>query len=121
MSKTTNSVLADLDTVIHVWAENPAFTLGDLTLDGVRAKRADLAARDDALVEARTILSRLIDETTDTRHEGAQIVTRVRSGMRAAFGPDSTQYAQVGGTRASERKPTKKKAGGPGDGSGTTP
>jgi len=28
----------------------------------------------------------------------------LRKGVLAFFGPDSTQYAQAGGTRASERK-----------------
>jgi hypothetical protein len=112
MSRTTDSVLGDLDTVIKVWTENPIFAMGDLTLSGVQAKRADLATRDNAVDEARTTLSRLIDEASDARKEGAQIVTRARSGMRSTFGPNSTQYAQVGGTRLSERKPAKRKAGG---------
>ena len=114
MSKTTDAVLADLDTVIQVWTENPTFAMGDLTLTAVKAKRTDLAARGDAVAEARTTLSRLIDEESDARDDVDQIVTRARSGVRAAFGPDSPEYAQVGGTRASERKArsSKKKTGG---------
>jgi hypothetical protein len=130
MSKTTDGVLADLDTLIQVWTENPTFAMGDLTLIATRAKRSDLAARGDAVDEARTTLSRLIDEEGDARAEVEQIVTRGRSGIRATFGPDSPQYAQVGGTRASERKPATKKAGsggasgtggGSGSGGGGTP
>ncbi|NUN12008.1 MAG: hypothetical protein HUU55_00070 [Myxococcales bacterium] len=37
------------------------------------------------------------------------LITRVRSAARGKYGPDSTEYEQVGGTRASERKPKKKK------------
>jgi hypothetical protein len=31
-------------------------------------------------------------------------VVRARKAIQGYFGPDSTQYAQVGGTRASDRK-----------------
>lgn len=120
MGKLTDGTLTDLDTVIQVWSENPSFAMGDLTLTGARNKRTDLAARSDAVDEARTTLSRLIDEESDARSQVDQIVTRARSGMRATFGPDSTQYAQVGGTRASERKPRARKAGS-GSGGSTTP
>jgi hypothetical protein len=37
-------------------------------------------------------------------------VTRARSGFRAVYGPDSTQYEQAGGTRSSERKKPVRKA-----------
>jgi hypothetical protein len=125
MGKLTDAVLDDLDNVIQVWGENPSFSMGDFTLTAARAKRTDLAAKGDAVDEARTTLSRLIDEESDGRDEMDQIVKRARSGMRATFGPDSTQYAQVGGTRTSERKPrSSKKAAagsGTGGGGGTTP
>ncbi|HWT01590.1 MAG TPA: hypothetical protein VN256_15190 [Pyrinomonadaceae bacterium] len=40
----------------------------------------------------------------------ANIIARARSGFRATYGPDSTQYEQAGGTRSSERKrPSSKK------------
>ena len=38
-----------------------------------------------------------------------ELVTRVRSGFRAVYGPDSTQYEQAGGTRLSERKKPSRK------------
>jgi integrase len=34
----------------------------------------------------------------------SSVTTRARNGFRAIFGPDSSQYEQAGGTRASERK-----------------
>ena len=41
--------------------------------------------------------------------ELSELVTRTKSGFRAIYGPDSTQYEQAGGTRKSERaKPTRK-------------
>jgi hypothetical protein len=103
-------VLADVDSLIQVWEDNPDLLLGDLTLLNVKAKRENLRARNQLVDEARTDLSRLIDEASDVRDEAEQIITRGRSGIRATFGPNSAQYAQVGGTRASERKPRSSKA-----------
>jgi hypothetical protein len=113
MSRTNDEVLAEVDTLIKVWTDNPEFKLGDLTVAAVKAKADELRSKDKLVEDARTELSRLIDESSDVRDEVAELITRGRSGMRAFFGPDSPQYAQVGGTRASERKPrTKKKGGG---------
>ena len=112
MGKMTDAVLADIETLIQVWEDNTTFTLGDLTLPMIKTKRDDLRNRNKLVDEARTDLSRLIDEASDVRAEAEQIVTRGRSGIRATYGPDSPQYAQVGGTRASERKARSKKKGG---------
>jgi len=47
-------------------------------------------------------------ETTDSRDDctkrGNELIVRTRKGVLAFFGGDSTQYAQAGGTRSSERK-----------------
>jgi hypothetical protein len=48
----------------------------------VKAKVEDLRARDKVVDDARTDLSRLVDEANDARDEFAQIVTRGRSGIR---------------------------------------
>lgn len=113
MGKVNEAALGDADTLVQVWTDNPTFSMGELTLPMVKAKIDDLRAKDKSVDDARTDLSRLVDEANDARDEIAQIVTRGRSGIRATFGPNSPQYAQVGGTRASERKPrTSKKTGG---------
>lgn len=109
MGKLIDAVLADGDTLVKVWAENSTFSMGDLTLPMARAKLDNLRGKNKAVEEARTDLSRLIDEASDARADVLQMVTRGRSGIRASYGPDSPQYAQVGGTRASERKPRSKK------------
>jgi hypothetical protein len=117
MSKQSDAVLADLDTLIQVWEKEANLVMGDLTLPMVKAKRDELSSKDKLVDETRTTLSRLIDEAGDVRAEGDQLMSRGRSGIRAAFGADSPQYAQVRGTRVSERKPRSKKKG-PGKPSG---
>jgi hypothetical protein len=71
-------------------------------LDTFQLKRSEVDA-------ARIHLTRLVDELNDQAGGINGVVTRARSGMRAFYGPDSAQYEQVGGTRQSERKPSKAK------------
>jgi hypothetical protein len=76
-----------------------------------------LRAQHGKTEDLRTQLTAESIETNNQSLAVGNAVTRVRSGIRGFYGPDSTQYGQVGGTRTSERKrPTRKKK--PGGGSG---
>lgn len=103
--KTVDSVIADAERLAQVWGENTKFSMGDVTLDGLRTEIDKLQQLKHARDEARTKLSKLVDDTSDQMKLVEGYNTRGRSGMKALFGPDSAQYAQVGGTRQSERKP----------------
>jgi len=103
--KTLDSVLADADRLAQVWSENAKFSLGDLTLANLKDKIAELRTVKQTRDETKVKLSKLIDDTNDLMKLIDSYNTRGRSGMKAIFGPDSAQYAQVGGTRQSERKP----------------
>jgi hypothetical protein len=83
--------------------------MGETTVEMVKTMISDTRQADAKTAETRTLLSRQIDEANDLVAGVSQIVTRGRSGIRAAFRPDSPQYAQVGGTRASQRKPPTRK------------
>lgn len=101
----TTSVLADLDQVIAAWEANPGFSLGDeVTLAKVKATRAELAKCDADITTLTTQLTALRNDEGTCAAKGADLVTRIRSGLRGVYGPDSTQYEQAGGTRRSERK-----------------
>lgn len=102
--KTVDSVIADADRLAQVWSENSKFSMGDVTLDGLRAEITKLRTLKQTRDEARTRLSKLVDDTNDQMKIVDGYNTRGRSGMKAIFGPDSAQYAQVGGTRQSEHK-----------------
>jgi len=103
-TKTVDSVLADAERLVQVWGENTKFSMGDLTLDGLKAEITKLRALKQSRDETRVKLSKLVDDTNDQMKLIDSFSTRGRSGMKAIFGPDSAQYAQVGGTRQSERK-----------------
>src|SRR5215471_20448586 len=63
--KTVDSVIADAERLAQVWAENPKFSMGDLTLDKLRADMTELHNKRLARDEARTNLSKLVDDTND--------------------------------------------------------
>jgi hypothetical protein len=107
-----DSVLTDSEQIARVWTENPTFAMNDITLAKLQTKITDARQKRDQIETLRTQLTALSNELTQQTNELAGINTRARSGFRAFFGPDSTQYEQAGGTRSSERKrpASKKKA-----------
>src|SRR2546423_4491815 len=108
-----DSTIADAEQIARVWAENPTFTLGEITLLILQGKISSLRQKRDQVETLRTQLSALTNELQEQTVEMANVTTRARSGFRAVYGPDSSQYEQAGGTRTSERKrPSSKKKSG---------
>jgi hypothetical protein len=109
-----DTVLTDGEQIARVWGENTNFTLGEITLTGLQGKLTALRQKRDQAEALRTQLTALTNEANALSNDVANIITRARSGFRAFYGPDSTQYEQAGGTRSSERKrPTSKKTPAP--------
>jgi hypothetical protein len=104
-------VIADAEQIARVWTDNPTFTLGEITLPNLQSKITSLRQKRDQIEALRTQLTALTNEANEQTAEVASINTRARSGYRAVYGPNSTQYEQAGGTRSSERKrPSSKKS-----------
>jgi hypothetical protein len=103
-------VLADAGQILNVWTANPDFKLGDMTLAKFKTATEELQEADNAVEAKRTELTGLINARDTQAAELGEWVTRARSGFRAVYGPDSTQYEQAGGTRSSERKKPVRKA-----------
>ena len=110
--KSFDSIVADGDRLLRVWTDNQDLAMGSLTrqafqtkLDGFKTKRA-------AADNLRTQLTAAVNEVNREASEIVDIANRSRSVARGQYGPDSTQYEQLGGTRASERKKPKRKSGG---------
>ena len=108
-NKSLDDINADAQKIIRVWEANPAFTLGEITLAGLKADVAELIDLREQTDEARATVTRLVNATNDKAAGIGDIYTRALSGIRAVFGPDSSQYDEAGGTRRSERKVSKKK------------
>jgi hypothetical protein len=108
-NKSIDKIIAEAEQIERVWVANPTFTLGDVTLTKFQAALASLRTRRDELQAARATLTAATNAAHDESAALNVINTRARSGVRAFFGPNSTQYEQVGGKRSSDRKrPTRK-------------
>ena len=92
--------------VLDAWGQiNPAMTLGELT-QAVFSK--DITVVNE--IEAQ--ITNLENQLTNMRNQRQTYtitlwdkVKRVRAGVKAIYGDDSSAYEMVGGTRLSERKP----------------
>ena len=108
-SKSVDNVLSEAEQIARVWTDNPSFALGDITLAQFQTMINDLRTQRNTTEDLRTQLTAAINNTNAKAEAIGGVITRARSGFRAFFGPDSTQYEQAGGTRASDRKrPTRK-------------
>lgn len=94
----------DAGKVVDVWNANPDFSMGATTKDSMTAAIAALETAHAAVESKRTELTNLMNQRDTQIASLTQLVTRARSGVRAVYGPDSTQYEQAGGTRTSDRQ-----------------
>jgi hypothetical protein len=99
-----DDVIADGERIIRVWRENPAFSMGTVTLAQLETMITDLRTLRGQIEDSRTELTQLVNQSNDKLATISSVASRARSGFRAFFGPDSSQYEQAGGTRSSERK-----------------
>ena len=107
--KSLDDTIADAEKIVRVWEANPTFTLGEITLAGFKATLDDLKSLRGETEETRRQLTNLINSTNDKAVAVSGVTSRALSGIRAVYGPDSSQYEEAGGTRTSERKKTTKK------------
>ena len=99
-----DAVLAEADQIIKVWEANTTFALGDVTLSTFKRAEADLAKAVDTMATIETQLTGLKIAREENARALHELCSRARSGFRAVYGPDSTQYEQAGGTRSSDRR-----------------
>ncbi len=71
----------------------------------------------DMMGDIQATISSLETQLTDLRNERSvlntslwDVLKRLRAGVKAAYGDDSSQYEMIGGTRMSEKKRPAKKA-----------
>jgi hypothetical protein len=104
------NVLEQTRSVLSAWKQLDAFSIGDLTSD---ALETDVNQTEPLLAQITALEAQL----TNLRNQRDSLylamwekVKRVRAGVKANFGDDSSQYEMVGGTRLSERKAPVRKA-----------
>ena len=103
--KSVDTALAQANQIATVWKDNPKLVLGDdVALKDFQQAIEDASDADSDFV-AKTLETTAARNLRQDRVKSLRsLVTRARSGFRAQFGPDSTQYQQAGGTRLSQRR-----------------
>ena len=104
-----NSVLLDGQKIVDTWTANPGFTLGEVTLKSFSELSRNAAQVSETIETKRIELQGLMNQRDDAVKSLRELIVRARSGFKATYGTDSTQYEQAGGTRSSERKPSSRK------------
>jgi hypothetical protein len=98
------AVLESAAKIKATWVANPTFVLGELTLQAFTAAFDNVTQLEAAIDEKRRELQALLNDRDDRTRALQDLNTRALSGIRAVFGPDSSEYDQAGGTRRSERQ-----------------
>jgi hypothetical protein len=107
-TKGIDAILAEAEQIKRVFVENKDFKVGDITEAKLETDIAALRAASTKTEGLRTQLTAAVNDA-NTQAEGlSDSVVRARAGIGAAFGLNSTQYEQAGGTRKDERKSRKK-------------
>ncbi len=101
---TISRLLIDSQKLVDTMTSNPGFSLGDLGLSQL-IEAQNRATKLSEQVEAKRVeMVGLANERDTAASTLRDMATRLRSGIRAFYGPDSSQYEQAGGVRNSERK-----------------
>jgi|ERR1041385_2148403 hypothetical protein len=91
----------------------PAADLGpQLTIPAYEGKINAFAGKLDAYNQALAALDNMLNDLESAEAELNDWNRRYLSATEAHYGPDSTEYEMVGGTRKSERKKPIRKGGG---------
>jgi hypothetical protein len=104
-SITPKRTIIELDKVISAWKANADFTVNkEVTVSSLNALRKKLEENISEVTDKRTELTGLTNDRNQSASQATELITRIRSGFRAFYGPNSKQYEQVGGTRTDARK-----------------
>ncbi len=103
-------IVPQTQAVLDAWRQiDPALTIGELAQ---AALEADLSQAAPIQSQMNVLEAQLTDlrNRRDVLYSGMwDKLKRVRSGVKAIYGDDSSQYEVIGGTRLSERKsPTRR-------------
>jgi hypothetical protein len=109
-------VLQQARAVLDAWQQiagpgEGALSFGDLTSSALSSEIQQSSYVEAEMTSLETKLTDLRNQRDTVNQAIWDKVKRVRAGMKAIYGDNSSQYEMVGGTRLSERKsPTRKVA-----------
>ena len=104
------NVLEQAQSVLDAWHQiKEDMTFGDLTATMLSTDILQAGPMEAQMTNLETQLTNLRNQRDALYQAMWDKVKRVRAGVKANYGDDSSQYEMVGGTRLSERKsPTRK-------------
>jgi hypothetical protein len=105
----TAKTLMQARKMAEIWKSNPGFALEDVKLEDYVTFFTAAEELDKTCAQREVELDGLKANRDDQFRRLHTLVLRFRSGMRSFFGPDSPQYEQAGGIRASARKSSTRK------------
>lgn len=105
-----NDLTQQANNVLEGWKQiSPPLNVGEITPDVLEGNMQSLAPIQTQMLSLEAQLTDLRNRRDELYATIWDQVKRVRAGVKANFGDDSSQYEMVGGTRLSERKmPTRK-------------
>lgn len=105
-------ILEQARSVYDAWRQiNEEMTFGDLNASMLAADIENSGPIEEQITNLDTQLTNLRNQRDALYTAMWEKLKRVRAGVKANYGDDSSQYEMVGGTRKSERKtPTRKAA-----------
>ena len=96
--------LKDADNIKTVWEAIPDFKLGPISLTDFITVYDAAAALDKEYAKKDVELTGVKNNRDDKTVQLNELLTRFRSGIRAAYGPNSPEYGQAGATLDRQRK-----------------
>lgn len=102
-TKTIDGIIAEAQQILRVFAANEGFKVGDITQASLTAAVDALKAKSGVTEDLRTQLTAAVNDGNQQAATLTNLSARARAGIGAAFGLDSSEYEQAGGTRQSER------------------
>jgi len=100
-----NDVIEQAQVVSNAWTQiSPSLAFGSLNASALNATLSAATAVQAQITSLETQLIDLRNQRDDLNAGIWDVVKRVRAGMKAIYGDDSSQYEMIGGTRMSERK-----------------
>jgi hypothetical protein len=112
MTITDNGLATDAKSALRFWEEHPDLKLNEATCAAFKKAQAAFQQAADEVADKERQCQLKMAERDVLANEVKLVMTRLRSAVRGFYGPDSNEYAQVGGTRQSERKrPIRQKNG----------
>jgi len=103
--KLPTDILNQAITAQEAWARvDEGLTFGNLNIAALAMDIKGIRNVEHSLANLETHLTELRNQRDALQEAAWDKIKRVRAGIKANYGDDSTQYEMIGGTRVSDRK-----------------